>query len=49
MVYLYKVFIVNGVFRIGCCFVDYKFNTIDLCVIVKTDNIDEKYKKKYLN
>jgi putative hemolysin len=30
-------------------FVDYKFNTIDLCVIVTTDNIDEKYKKKYLN
>ena len=30
-------------------FVDYKFNTIDLCVIVETDNIDEKYKKKYLN
>ena len=31
------------------CFVDYKFNTIDLCVIVNTNNIDEKYKKKYLN
>ncbi len=30
-------------------FVDYKFNTIDLCVIVETDNINEKYKKKYLN
>ena len=31
------------------CFVDYKFNTIDICVIVTTDKIDEKYKKKYLN
>ena len=46
--------LIKGYLRIGGkvshdCFVDYKFNTIDLCVIVKTDNIDEKYKKKYLN
>ena len=46
--------LIKGYIRIGGkvshdCFVDYKFNTIDLCVIVKTDNIDEKYKKKYLN
>ena len=30
-------------------YVDYNFNTIDLCVVVKTDNIDKKYKKKFLN
>ena len=46
--------LIKGYLRIGGkvshdCFVDYKFNTIDLCVIVTTDNIDEKYKKKYLN
>ena len=46
--------LVKGYLRIGGkvsydCFVDYKFNTIDLCVIVNTKNIDEKYKKKYLN
>ena len=46
--------LIKGYLRIGGkishdCFVDYKFNTIDLCVIVATNNIDEKYKKKYLN
>ena len=46
--------LIKGYLRIGGkvshdCFVDHKFNTIDLCVIVTTDNIDEKYKKKYLN
>ncbi len=46
--------LIKGYLRIGGkvshdCFVDYKFNTIDLCVIVAADNIDEKYKKKYLN
>ena len=46
--------LIKGYLRIGGkvshdCFVDYKFNTIDLCVIVATENIDEKYKKKYLN
>ncbi len=46
--------LIKGYLRIGGrvshdCFVDYKFNTIDLCVIVITDKIDEKYKKKYLN
>ena len=46
--------LIKGYLRIGGkvshdCFVDYKFNTIDLCVIVTTDKIDEKYKKKYLN
>ncbi len=46
--------LIKGYLRIGGkvsrdCFVDYKFNTIDLCVIVKTDNIDKKYKKRYLN
>ncbi len=46
--------LIKGYLRIGGkvshdCFVDYKFNTIDLCVILVTDNINEKYKKKYLN
>ena len=46
--------LIKGYLRIGGkvsydCFVDYEFNTIDLCVIVNTENIDEKYKKKYLN
>ena len=46
--------LIKGYLRLGGrvshdCFIDYKFNTIDLCVIVKTDNIDKKYKKKYLN
>ena len=46
--------LIKGYLRIGGkgshdCFVDYKFNTIDLCVNVISDNIDEKYKKKYLN
>ena len=46
--------LIKGYLRIGGkvshdCFVDYKFNTIDLCVIVNMNNIDEKYKKKYLN
>ena len=45
--------LIKGYLRIGGkvsydCFVDYKFNTIDLCVIVNTKNINEKYKKKYL-
>ncbi len=30
-------------------FVDYDFNTIDLCVVVQIENIDEKYKNKFLN
>ena len=46
--------LIKGYLRIGGkvshdCFIDYKFNTIDLCVIVNRNNIDEKYKKKYLN
>ena len=46
--------LIKGYLRIGGkvshdCFVDYKFNTIDLCVVVTIDNIDKKYKKKYLN
>ncbi len=46
--------LIKGYLRIGGkvshdCFVDYKFNTIDLCVVVTTDNIDKKYMKKYLN
>ena len=30
-------------------FVDYDFNTIDLCIVVQTEAINEKYKKKFLN
>ena len=46
--------LIKGYLRVGGkvsydCFVDYKFNTIDLCVIVNTEKIDKKYKKKYLN
>ena len=46
--------LIKGYIRLGGrvshdCFIDHKFNTIDLCVIVTTDNLDEKYKKKYLN
>ena len=45
--------LLKGYLRVGGkvshdCFVDYKLNTIDLCVIVTTDNMNEKYKKKYL-
>ena len=43
--------LIKGYLRLGGkvshdCFVDYKFNTIDLCVVMTTDNIDEKYKNK---
>ena len=46
--------LIKGYLRLGGkvsydCFVDYKFNSIDLCVIVNTDKIDQKYKKKFLN
>ena len=46
--------LIKGYIRIGGkvshdFFIDHNFNTIDLCVIVRTDNIDEKYKKKYLD
>ncbi len=30
-------------------FVDYDFNTIDLCALLFTDNISRKYKKKFLH
>tara|TARA_B100001093_G_scaffold449925_1_gene456395 strand:- start:557 stop:1366 length:810 start_codon:yes stop_codon:yes gene_type:complete len=46
--------LIKGYLRVGgrisdSLFVDYDFNTIDLCIIVQTENIDEKYKKKFLN
>jgi L-ornithine Nalpha-acyltransferase len=46
--------LIKGYLRVGAkvsnsFYVDYKFNTIDLCVIIKTQNIDKKYKKKFLN
>ena len=46
--------LIKGYLRVGgkvsdSFYVDNNFNTIDLCVIVKTDNIDKKYKKKFLN
>ena len=46
--------LIKGYLRVGGrvsdgFFIDYDFDTIDLCVVVQTDNIDEKYKNKYLN
>ena len=46
--------LIKGYLRVGggisdSFFVDYDFNTIDLCIVVKTENINEKYKKKFLN
>lgn len=46
--------LIKGYIRVGgrvsdSFFVDYDFNTIDLCVVVQTENIDEKYKNKFLN
>jgi putative hemolysin len=46
--------LIKGYLRVGgrisdSFFVDYDFNTIDLCVVVLTKNIDEKYKNKFLN
>ena len=46
--------LIKGYLRVGgrvsdSFFVDYDFNTIDLCVVVQTNKIDGKYKKKFLN
>ncbi len=46
--------LIKGYLRVGGkvsydCFVDYEFNTIDLCMIVNTEKIDSRYKKKFLN
>ena len=46
--------LIKGYLRLGGkvsdnFFVDQRFNTIDLFVVVSTDDIDTKYKKKYLN
>jgi len=46
--------LIKGYLRVGGkvsdnFFVDYRFNTIDLFVVVNTDDIDTRYKKKYLN
>ena len=46
--------LIKGYLRVGGkvsdnFFVDYRFNTIDLFVVVCTDDIDTRYKKKYLN
>ena len=45
--------LLKGYLRVGgkvsdSCYVDYNFNTIDLCVVVKTSSINKKYKKKFL-
>ena len=42
--------LIKGYLRVGGkvshdCYVDYKFNTIDLCVIVNTNNIDENIRR----
>jgi len=46
--------LIKGYLRVGgkvsdSFFVDHNFNTIDLCIVVRTIDIDKKYKKKYLN
>jgi putative hemolysin len=46
--------LLKGYLRIGGkvshnFYVDHNFNTIDLCVVVNTSDVDEKYRKKYLN
>ena len=46
--------LIKGYLRVGgrvsdSFFVDYDFNTIDICVVVQTGNIDKKYKNKFLN
>ena len=46
--------LIKGYLRVGgrvsdSFFVDYDFNTIDLCMVVQSENIDEKYKNKFLN
>ena len=46
--------LIKGYLRVGGrvsgnFFVDYDFNTIDLCVVVKTGDIEKKYKNKFLN
>jgi len=44
--------LIKGYLRVGgrvsdSFFVDYDFNTIDLCVVLQTVNIDKKYKNKF--
>jgi putative hemolysin len=46
--------LIKGYLRVGGkvsddFFVDYEFNTIDLCIVAQTKNIDKKYKNKFLN
>ena len=46
--------LIKGYLRVGGrvsdgFFIDYAFNTIDLCIVVQTKNIDKKYKNKFLN
>ena len=45
--------LIKGYLRVGGrvsknCFVDHDFNTIDLCIVVQTSNIDKKYNKRFL-
>ena len=44
--------LIKGYLRVGgkvseSCFVDHDFNTIDLCVVVQTNDINNKYKKRF--
>ena len=46
--------LIKGYLRVGgrvsdSFFIDYDFNTIDFCVVVQTENIDKKYRNKFLN
>ena len=44
--------LIKGYLRVGgkvskSYFIDYNFNTTDLCVVVQTNNINDKYKKRF--
>ena len=46
--------LIKGYLRVGGMvskghFIDYQFNTIDICMVILTEKIKEKYKKKFLH
>ena len=46
--------LIKGYLRVGAkisegYYIDYDFNTIDVCVLIFTENINDKYKKKFLH
>ena len=45
--------LIKGYLRVGGMvssdyYIDYQFNTIDVCILILTDNIERKYKNKFL-